>query len=193
LNVISSVILVSSSYALENLGTFGKTYPILEEDILEKIKREAIIPRFSSDYFEGILRRSLYVDYHVPNALRDRIREKKVVYTVPIDIVIDGKVIARKGERIDVLKRVKIPVTYIVVKDYQLPAFVDYAEKDNVTYLVVQGNIYELEKKYPGLRIYAAVPKVLKVLGIERVPSIVYQSGDRLIIIEKAWLGESAK
>jgi len=187
--IFTVLLLTSNSLALENLGTFGKTYTIAEEDLLEKIQREAVLPHFTEKDIEEIIRKRSYINLHLPNALRDRFREKKIIYTVPEDFVIDGEVIARKGEKINVLQRLKIPVTYIVLKDYQLPAFIDYAKKDLVTFLIVEGNIYDLQKKYPDLRIYAGFPNVLRVLGVERVPSIVYQSGDRLIIFEKAWTG----
>jgi len=178
---------VSNSYALENLGTYGKTYSIAEEDLLEKIQREAVLPRFSPQEIKELLRRKSYVNFHIPNALRDRVRKRRVIYTVPEDLVVDGRVIARKGEKINVLERLHIPVTYIVLKDYQLPAFVKYAERDTVTFLIVEGNVYELQRKYPEFRIYAGFPRILKVLGVERVPSIVYQSGDKLVVVEKAW------
>ena len=183
------ILFASSSYALENLGTYGKTYSIAEEDLLEKVQKEAVLPRFSPKDFMELLKERSYFDFGLPNALRDRIREKRIIYTVPEDLVIGGRVIAKKGERINVLKRVHIPVTYIVLKDYQLPAFLKYAQKDTVTFLVVKGNVYELQRKYPELRIYAGFPRVLKALGVKRVPSIVYQSGDKLVIIEKAWTG----
>lgn len=179
--------LISFGYALENLGTFGKVYQIEEEDIIEYIKKNAKIPKFSKKYIQQKIHAAAQINLNLPVNKRDKVRYEELVYTVPKDIVIEGKVIAKKGTKINVLKKIKLHNTYIILADYMLPYFLDWDKKTNAVYLITQGNILDLQKKYPNLRIYAGFPKVLSSLKVNSIPSIVYQHQDKLVILEKGF------
>ena len=179
--------LINLGYALENLGTYGKVYQIEEEDIIEYIKKNAKLPKFSRKYIQQKIHEAAQIDINLPVNKRDKVRYEKLVYIVPNDIVIEGKLIAKKGTKINVLEKVKLHNTYIILADYMLPYFLDWNKKTNAVYLITQGNVFDLQKKYPNLRIYAGFPIVLSSLRVKSIPSIVYQYQDRLVILEKGF------
>lgn len=181
------ILFISFGYGLENLGTYGKVYTIEEEDIIEYIKKNAKLPKFSKKEIENKIHKAAQIDLNLPVNKRDNIRHEKIIYTIPNDIVIEGKVIAKKGTKINVLDRIHLHNTYIVLADYMLPYFLDWNRNNNVVYLITQGNIYDLQKKYPNLRIYAGFKLVLSSLKVKSIPSIVYQHQDKLVILEKGF------
>ncbi|RMD45800.1 MAG: hypothetical protein D6831_02905, partial [Aquificota bacterium] len=46
---------------------------------------------------------------------------------------------------------------------------------------------YKLDKKFKNLTIYAALPQIIRTLKIKKIPSVVYQEKDKLIIYEKGY------
>ncbi|ACO04949.1 hypothetical protein PERMA_A0024 (plasmid) [Persephonella marina EX-H1] len=187
ISIFLSLGLIGFGYSLENLGTFGKVYQIEEEDIIEYIKKNAKPPKFSREYIQRKIHAAAQVDVNLPVNKRDNVRYEKIIYTVPNDIIIEGKLIAKKGTKINVLKEIKLHNTYVILADYMLPYFLDWNKKTNAVYLITQGNILDLQKKYPDLRIYAGFPKVLSSLKVKSIPSIVYQYQDKLVILEKGF------
>lgn len=179
--------LINLGYAFENLGTYGKVYQIEEEDIIEHIKRNAKLPKFSRKYIQQKIHAAAQININLPVNKRDKVRYEKLIYTVPNDIVIEGNLIAKEGTKIDILKKIKLHNTYIILADYMLPYFLDWNKKTNAVYLITQGNVLDLQKKYPNLRIYAGFPKVLSSLKVKSIPSIVYQYQDKLVILEKGF------
>lgn len=185
--IVLLLLTLTNSFAIENLGTYGKVYEIEEEDILEYVKRNAKMPSFSQDEIRKKIRKAADVNLNLPVNKRDNVRFERIIYTVPDDIVINGTVIAKKGTQINVLQQIKLSRTYIVLADYMLPYFLDWSKKTNAVFLITKGNILDLEEKYPNITIYAALPEVVKALRVRSIPSIVYQSEDRLVILEKGF------
>ncbi len=48
-------------------------------------------------------------------------------------------------------------------------------------------NVLSARKRYPDLIIYMALPVIVEKLKIRAVPTVVYQSGDRLVKVEVPW------
>ena len=117
-----------------------------------------------------------------------RIKEEEIVYTVPSDIRIGDKIVAKRGERINVLEKIKLRKVYVFLEDKMLPQFLDFAKRYPTTFLITKGNVYDLQKKYPDLSIYMAFPIILERLGIEKVPTLIYQSGRKLVKVELPWI-----
>jgi len=185
--LVLALFLVSTTYAIENLGTYGKVYKIAEEDIIEYIKKSAKLPKFSRKYIQQKIHAAAQINVNLPVNKRDNIRYERIIYTVHNDIIIEGKLIAKKGTKIDILKKIKLHNTYIILADYMLPYFLDWSKETNAVYLITQGNILDLQNKYPNLRIYAGFPKVLSSLKVKSIPSIVYQYQNKLVILEKGF------
>jgi len=185
--IILLLSLISFGYSVENLGTYGKVYDIEEEDIIEYIEQNAKLPKFSEKEIQEKIHFAAQINLNLPVNKRDNVRYEKIIYEVPNDVIIEGKLIAKKGTKIDVLKKVKLQSTYIVLADYMIPYFSDWNKKTNATYLITQGNILDLQEKYPDLRIYAGFPNVISALRVKSIPSIVYQNGDKLVILEKGF------
>lgn len=184
--LLTALLIGISSYAVENLGVYGKTYKIAEEDILKWIKENAKLPKISKKEIEEKIKKAASVSIDIPVAKRDRVRQEKVIYEVPQDIVINGKLIAKKGTKINVLERIKLHRKYIILADYMLPKFADKSDV-NTVFLLTSGNVKDAEEKYRDILIYGATKQILKSLKVEKVPSIVYQKGDSLVIEERAW------
>ncbi|HIQ48079.1 MAG TPA: hypothetical protein EYH58_00385 [Aquifex aeolicus] len=175
---------ISLCLGLESLGVFGKVYPIAEENILEKIKNYKIL-EFKNPYER--IKKAAEINLNLPYAKEFRTQEEKIVYEVPADIRVGDKIIAKKGERINVLEKIKLRKVYVFLEDKMLPQFMDFAKRYPTTFLITKGNVYELQKKYPDLSIYIAFPIIVERLGIERVPTLIYQSGEKLVKVELPW------
>ncbi len=179
-------VITSFSFGLENLGVYGKVYPIEEKNILEEIQKKS--KRVSFENFEKLLRKSTTMNIDLPVAKRLRINYFSIIYTVPQDVYIEGKLIARKGEEINVLKKIQLHRIYVVLNDYMIPGFTSFAKRyPNTVFLIAKGNVYDLDLRYPNLRIYGALPRIVKALRVKAVPSIVYQHEDKLVVVEVPW------
>ena len=191
--IIAFLSFIYVGFAIENLGTYGKVYKIAEEDILQWIQKNAKLPKISQKEIQKKIEKASTIEVELPISKEDNVRYEKIIYEVPQDIVIDGKLIAKKGTKINVLEKIKLSKTYIVLADYMLPDFVDYNQRTNAVYLITSGNISKLEKKYPDLVIYGALPQVIQALRVKKIPSVVYQYKDYLVIYEKGYSNGKVK
>ena len=166
-----------------SLGIHGNVYPIKEESILKKIN-------FSQQVninLEEKLKNFAKINLRLPINKKLEVQEEKVIYTVLQDIKIGNKLIAGKGEKINVLERIKLRKVYVFLEGEMLPAFLDFAKKYPAVFLITKGNVYELQRKYPDLKIYMALPLIVERLGIDSVPTLVYQSQDKLVKVKVPW------
>lgn len=167
-----------------NLGVHGQTYSIEEPDLQAEIEAKAKSPTVQQEANEK-LRKSYMVDIYLPDVKEKSKREKTFKYTVPEDLIIDGKVIARQGQVINVLEKVKLTTKYLFLKDYQMPLFEKLSAKDrNIAAVVIQGDLWPLISKYPDRRIYIGNWQLINKFGITGVPSMVYQGGMTIIVEE---------
>jgi len=169
---------------LINLGIHGNVYKIEEQSILDRIRSYKEI-RVN---LEEKLRRAAEINLNLPINKALKVKEEKIIYTVPDDVVVGKKVIAKKGEKINVLARIKLRKIYVFLEGDMLRSFLDFARKYNTVFLITKGNVYELQKKYPNLKIYMALPLIVKRLKINGVPTLVYQHEDKLVKVEVPWV-----
>jgi len=186
--LIALLLSLYTTFALENLGVYGQIYRIEERSILEEIKKKASKQTISYKDIERAISKASTIDIELPVSKTLNVRKHKVIYTVPQDVYIGGRLIAKKGDRINVLKKVKLHRIYVVLNDYMIPQFLDFARRyPNTVFLIAKGNIYELDKKYKDHKFYGALPQVIKALRVRAVPSIVYQREDLLYVVEVPW------
>jgi len=169
---------------LLNLGVHGQTYSIEEPDLQSEIEVKAKSPAVQQELNEK-LRKSYMVDIYLPDVKGKSKRKKTFTYTVPEDLIIDGKTVAKKGQVINVLEKVKLTTKYLFLKDYQMPLFEKLTIKDrNIAAVVIHGDLLPLIEKYPNHRIYMGSRQLIDKFGITGVPSMVYQEGANIIIEE---------
>lgn len=175
-----------SAFSLEHLGIYGRVYPIKEKSILERL-RSAKPPHIHKGEIEKKLLRAAEVNLGLPAAKALRVSEERVIFKAPRDLRVEGRLIVKKGSVVNVLEKITLSRVYVFLDDYMLRDFVSFAEKSPATFLITRGNVLEARKRYPDLTIYMALPVIVEKLKIRAVPTVVYQSGDRLIKVEVPW------
>lgn len=166
-----------------NLGTYGATYPIEEPDMFTQIQQQQVSVSYDDMY--KAIRGSYKINMYLPDVKTKTKRTMSFVYSVPEDLVIDGQVVAKKGQSINVLEKVKIKYKYLFLKDYQMPLLKKlYAKHKDIAGVIVQGDLLELQKKYPFYRLYMANQSLIDKFQITGVPTLVYQEGSKIVIEE---------
>lgn len=177
--MLSSLLLVM----LLNLGTYGSTYPVVEPDMMTEIEQAQRNISYEEMYKKA--RDSYRVDIYLPDVKKKTVRTLTFNYTVPEDLIIDGQVIAQKGQVINLLEKVNIRFRYLFIKDYQLPLYKKLRTKyHNLKAVLVQGDMIELEKKCPDCGLYLANQALIDKFQITGVPSLVYQDGAKIVVEE---------
>lgn len=181
----SLILLPCILFGIDNIGTYGQTYPIAEEHLLEKIKNSKIQPIPNT---KELLIKTSVIDLGLPIAKKDSFRRNKPQFIVPEDFIVDGKLVAKKGQVINLLERVKGDRQYVALSDAMMADYAKYARDNrNVVFLLTKGNVMEMQERYPEFYIYACLPQVAKILDIKKIPSIIYQYENELIVIERKW------
>ncbi|GAB5047558.1 hypothetical protein [Thermodesulfovibrio sp. TK110] len=166
-----------------NLGTYGATYPIEEPDMMAQIEQAQALVSYEDIY--KAIKNSYRADIYLPDVKTKTKRKMSFTYTVPEDLIIDGKLIAQKGQTIDVLQNIKLKSRYLFLKDYQMPLLKKlYAKHKDIAAVIVQGDLLELQKKYPNYRLYIANQALIEKFQITGVPTLIYQEGNQIIIEE---------
>lgn len=176
-------LLLSSAFAFVDLGKHGKTYPVVEEDFYEQIlsKIREAKPRVFLPSPHKLAR----VHIPLPEAREERWRKLSLSMTLPRDIVIGGRSLAKKGQKLTVPP---IGRVYVFLKPKHIPAFMDLAKRYDTMFLLTEGNVLDARNRYPDLLIYPALPLLVKRLYIQRVPSLVYMpEAGTLVVVEVPW------
>jgi conjugal transfer pilus assembly protein TraW len=167
-----------------NLGVHGQTYSIKEPDLQAEIEAKAKSPEVQRELNEK-LRQSYVVDIYLPDVKEKSKRRKTFTYTVPEDLIIDGNLVAKKGQVINVLEKVKLTTKYLFLKDYQMTLFEKLSAKDrNIAAIVIQGDLLPIIEKYPNHRIFMGSMQLINKFNITGVPAMIYQEGTSIIVEE---------
>jgi conjugal transfer pilus assembly protein TraW len=173
---------------LLNLGVHGQTYSIEEPDLQAEIEAKAKSPAVQQEAEEK-LRKSYIADIYLPDVKEKSKREKTFTYTVPEDLIIDGNLVAKKGQVVNILEKVKLTTKYLFLKDYQMPLFEQLSKKDrNIAAVVILGDLLPMIEKHPNHRIYMGSMQLVNKFGITGVPSMVYQEGTSIIVEEMPYV-----
>ncbi|KLR59015.1 conjugal transfer protein TrbC [Diaphorobacter sp. J5-51] len=183
----------------------GELYAISEPDILSVIEDRAK----NNDWEPVIARakeramRNLKPGFDLPTATETTVRFFTPTFTVPHDIESPGKegqgkvLLAREGQVVKLLEHTKLPAPIIVfdpsdVRQTKLvKSWLKKKEYSRADLFVVGFNLQSMDAKTPVTLelantfkrpVYPWMAKLNERMGVESVPSIVEQEGDRLKI-----------
>jgi len=188
-----------NALAVVDLGTVGKTYPIVENDfyewILSQVKKNADkIPKIDKNKLYDLVDKQLYVDFDLPDAKEYRIKEYEPVYVLDHDIKDhEGNILFPKGYTYNPFDYITFKRRYFFLnaeKKEQIGKFLEYANKyANLQPIIVKGSLsyfYEVVKKFQKNPIPAgkATKLMLDKMFVKKLPSYVYQKDKKLIVEE---------
>lgn len=168
--IFLSLLFIASNSLADNLtykdfGTFGKTYPILEENFFDFIKREAKKIKIDKKDIEKIVveqvKNAAYETTTLPLCQKDLTEPRSIdYYTVKTDIKNPfGRVIYAKGQKIE--SKIKngrsLDLCFIdgrndIVTSNQINFF--KKRVNNCLFIVSNKNTLKLRKKFPDTEIY---------------------------------------
>lgn len=181
-----------------DLGKFGETSDIAEEDIIEVMKRQLVeakpeerAKRMLENYWKAQKWASL------PTATKDRTRSVDPTVVVADGIYgPDGTVIAYPGQRLNPFDAIPFTMTVVVI-DGRDPAQVAFARRKVVELegqqVVVVTTEVDPEKGWEGYNdlvvsigrmVYVLPPEMVERFQLEKVPCTV-EGGDRVLIVRE--------
>jgi len=174
----------------KDLGVYGNLYPIEEVDLLAYIHERG--KNLNPEEVERMVRekfsRSLEVSLGVPPAKERRIRYVDPSITVSSPVYDhEGHVVAPPG-KLNPLEKIQLTKTIVVLKESQLGIIPELKKTHrNLLILLTDGNL-ERASSIAGQMVYRADKNILDRLGVERVPSVITQDGERLKVEEVPFL-----
>jgi conjugal transfer pilus assembly protein TraW len=173
-----------------DLGTIGRTYPIIERDALEEIEERAKQVDWSS-MFDKDRNAERIRNYQpkdlasLPRAVRSNVRMIDISYTLEFDIP-DGKggILYPKGFVFNPLDYITYPRTIVVINgsDRQQIAWFKssvHATSMKAVLLITAGNYYDLSKEL-NRPVYYLTAGLARKLQLSATPCIVVQKGNLL-------------
>ena len=181
--IIAYITPIAIALAIENLGVYGHVYNILEPDMFQEIKKSDVA--ISREQMIKKLREKLNINLGLPRA-RERKREiVELSYQVPQDVIINRNIIARKGDVINPLDRMRFNEKYVFMAEDQLNALKPLFRDKTMKAVITDGNIERLIDKYPDIKFYMASRSLIEMFRIKEIPSIVFQpDGCNYIIVQ---------
>jgi len=185
--------MASSSQAtiIKDLGVVGKTYPIVEPDIILEMKQKmASQERLNSAMLRNRLRDYKPADLQqLPKATKDNQKIVDMTYTLPADLLdADGKTIYPKGFTFNPLDYVTFRRGLVILNgndSEQLRWFEKspYYESHQVMLLITDGSAYNLISKLQR-PVFYLTKDIATRLRLAAVPSVVIQEQDQMQIFE---------
>ena len=168
------------------LGTYGKTYPIVEKNLLSVIKKKAERVNWQAVIKRSHIKRQaenyqpFNQEVNLPNALRTEVFKPSMYYTLKFNIKnAKGQIIYPKGFRYKITDYIKLPNVLVVINGdskRQVKWFKHskYHNNISVMFMITKGNYYKLDKKLkiPTYYYMAALQKRFK---LKAVPSVIWQ------------------
>lgn len=190
--LIATILFGSSIYAIQDLGTYGATHSIKEENFMHKVEK------LSKDLNTTMLKEQFYsskdefliVDKIVDTCTETKTRKHTPTFIVPIDVILpNGEVIARAGEvknTLEVMRNNNINIDrYMMFIDASdtLQLQLSYLYKNQGIAFITNGSIAEYEKQ-TKVSSFKADKTTIEKFNIKCSPSIVVQQGNSLLIYE---------
>jgi len=192
-SILIFVVLVGShaSGAIKNLGVVGKTYPVVEPDVLAELKEEAARKnRFGDNAFLERMKTYQPEDIHnLPRATMDRTFLVDMTYTLERDLLDgDGKVIYPKGFTFNPLDYVSFSGGMLVIggsDPTQVRWFTKtpYVNNHRVRLLLSGGYAYNLIEEIKR-SVFYLTDEIADRLQLAAAPSLIIQKGDKLQVRE---------
>jgi len=198
---LAAIALISGPAGAKDLGTYGKTFPIRETDLLEHLKRKLMAAKESgridqlNQAFAARAKRSIERPPPVAGLVatvtpRSFLFDPSII--VPQDYADhDGRVFARAGERINPLQRLPEFKTILVFIDGDDPRQVAFGlarlrkeGAERVRLILVKGAPLELMRKVKTPLYFDQHGRLASHFGLRQIPAIVAREGDRLRVSE---------
>jgi len=190
--VFALVLLAAPAWGIvKNLGVVGKTYPVVEPDIILEMKQKmANQERLNSAMLRNRLRDYKPADLQqLPKATKDKQKIVDMTYTLPADLLdADGKVIYPKGFTFNPLDYVTFRRGLVILDgndSEQLRWFEEspYYESHQAMLLITDGSAYDLISKLQR-PVFYLTQDIATRLRLAAVPSVVIQEQDKMQIFE---------
>lgn len=191
-SILFFILVSTSMYALQDLGTYGSTHSIKEKNFLDEIEEK------SKDLNTSLIEKQFYeakdkfmqVKKLVPTCKKTQKRLFEPTFVVPADVVMaNGKVIAKAGtvmKTLEVMKRNNMTIDkYMMFIDAEdeVQVRLSYMYHKQGFVFVTNGSISEYEDNIK-VQAYKADRQNIEKFGIKCSPSLAIQDGSALAIYE---------
>jgi conjugal transfer pilus assembly protein TraW len=179
----------------KDLGKYGATYPIIEEDAISQMKKA--IARYDWEKFKIKQKEKIknfkpkdLVD--LPVAKEDKVFKVDMTGAIKEDIIgRDGEVIYPKGYKYNPMEYVFMRriIVFINGKDEKQIEWYKkspYPADIRTMLLITDGSYLDVRKKLNTMTVYYANKEIIERMGIKAVPSVAVQKGTELEVQEYA-------
>jgi conjugal transfer pilus assembly protein TraW len=172
----------------KDLGKSGMTFPIEEMSLLESMKSKAALHESELKKYAHEIEE--YIQNPPPIAGIGKAAEKQSkyfdpTYVVEEDIKVDGRLIAKEGDKINLLEKMEFPGGLLFF-DGSDPAQVAWArnQPDDFKWVLIKGSPIALEKQENRPVYYDQFGYYTTRFDIRNAPARVFQKGTLLLIEE---------
>ena len=186
---------IAAQAPAQDLGRFGRTYPIIEPDGIEEMKNAARQVDWSKYFNKSAMEKAMH-DYRprgfmsLPKASSDRVRQVDISYSVEFDVIdpSSGAVLYPKGYTFNPLDYMTFHKKIVVIdgSDHEQVEWFNKSKysKDPMTVLLITGGVfYEVSEKVKR-SVFFATDKIVRRLQIQYVPSVAYQNQRMIEVVE---------
>ena len=179
----------------KDLGKYGATYPIIEEDAISQLKKA--IAKYDWEKFKIKQKEKIknfkpkdLVD--LPVAKEDKVFKVDMTGAIKEDIIgRDGEVIYPKGYKYNPMEYVFMRriIVFINGKDEKQIEWYKkspYSADMRTMLLITDGSYLDVRKKLNTMTVYYANKEIIERMGIKAVPSVAVQKGTELEVQEYA-------
>ncbi len=190
--LISLITLFSFAFGIVDLGTYGSTRNISEENFIDKAEKHAkdINATLLKDELEKGKESYLSVDKVVPTCTKTQTRSFTPTFVVPADVVLpNGQVIARAGEvynTLEVMKKNNISIgTYMMFIDAtdKVQIQLSYMYKNQGSIFITNGSMQKYEQ-ITKVATFKADKTIIEKFNVKCSPSLLIQKENELVIYE---------
>jgi len=176
---------------IKNLGVVGKTYPIVEPDVMAELKEQtAQKGRINdNDFLERMKTYQPEDLHHLPRATEDRTFLVDMTYTLDRDLLDgDGKVIYPRGFTFNPLDYVSFSGGMLIIDGNDLSQLkwfkkTPYADNHRVKLLLSDGYAYKLIEKLKR-SVFYLTDEIAHRLQLSAIPALVIQQDKKLQVHE---------
>ena len=175
------------------LGTYGKTYPFAEKDLLSVIKERAKNVNWKKVIKNAHIKKQVknYQPYNqevvLPDALHTKVFEPSMYYTLKFNIRDSkGQIIYPKGFRYKITDYITLPNILVVINGDSLRQVKWFKHSRffnnlKVMLLITKGDYYKLDEKLK-IPVYYYMKPLQKRFKLKAVPSIIWQEGHNIYV-----------
>ena len=188
--VIALLVAAPVLATIKDLGTVGRTYPVVEPDGLAEIQQPSDRMKEFQEMLAEQIKNYQPANLHpLPRATTDRTFLVDMTYTLDRDLAdSDGKVIYPKGYTFNPFDYIALPGGLVVI-DGNDPAQIkwfeasQYCKNHQARLLLSNGQAAGLTEKFKRQTFYLT-DDIAKRLHLAAVPSVVVQKGGKVQVME---------